>query len=119
MITTLMATDCQHGMIAATWDGFLCHHREQARHPRLGSQERCAAPSSLGHLHDRPARYLVLRRAGKVQEMSHGRIIETPRAHDATAARQAMLYELNETRDGILGKVRQEDGALWHIAAAK
>ena len=74
---------------------------------------------TLGHLHDRLARFMVLRRAGKVQEVSHGRIIETLRAHDAAAARQAMLDELNETRDAILERVMQEDGALWHIGAAK
>ncbi|MBC8252399.1 MAG: hypothetical protein H8E35_00025 [Ardenticatenia bacterium] len=71
------------------------------------------------HLHDRLAGYLVLRRAGKVQEVSHGRIIQTLRAHDAAAARQAMLDELNETREAILERVVQEDGALWHIGAAR
>ena len=74
---------------------------------------------TLGHLHDRLARFMVLRRAGKVQEVSHGRILETLRAHDAAAARQALLDELNETRDAILERVMQEDGALWHIGAAK
>ena len=73
----------------------------------------------MGHLHDRLAGYLVLRRAGKVQEVSHGRIIETLRAHDVAAARQVMLDELNESRDAILERVMQEDGALWHIGAAK
>ncbi len=73
----------------------------------------------MAHLHDWLAGFLVLRRAGKVQEVSHGRIIETRRAHDAAAARQAMLDELNETRDAILERVTREDGALWHIGAAK
>ena len=62
---------------------------------------------------------MVLRRAGKVQERSHGRIIETLRDRDEAAARQAMLDELNETRDAILERVMREDGALWHIGAAK
>jgi DNA-binding GntR family transcriptional regulator len=79
----------------------------------------CELAETLGHLHDRLARFMVLRRAGKVQEVSYGRIVETLRAHDVPAARQAMLDELNETRDAILERVMQEDGALWHIGAAK
>jgi DNA-binding GntR family transcriptional regulator len=73
----------------------------------------------MAHLHDWLAGYLVLRRAGKVQEVPYGRIIEALRAHDVAAARQLMLDELNETRDAILERAMQEDGALWHIGAAK
>jgi DNA-binding GntR family transcriptional regulator len=72
---------------------------------------------TLGHLHDRLARFMVLNRAGKTQEHTHARIVETLRARDVVAARQAMLDEIAETRETILDRVIQEDGASWHLGA--
>jgi len=72
---------------------------------------------TLGHLHDRLARFMVLRGAGKTQEHTHARIVEALRARDVAAARQAMLDEITETRDTILDRVIQADGASWHLGA--
>jgi hypothetical protein len=32
-----------------------------------------------------------------------------------SAARQAMLDEITESRDAILDRVMREDGASWHV----
>ena len=71
----------------------------------------------LGRLHDRLARFMVIRHAGQTMEFSHARIIEALRAHDAVAARQAMLDEIDETRGAILDRVIREEGAFWHVGA--
>jgi len=70
-----------------------------------------------GRLHDRLARFMVLRHAGKTMERTHARIIEALRACDVAAARQAMLDEINETRKAVLDHVIQEEGAFWHLGA--
>jgi DNA-binding GntR family transcriptional regulator len=71
----------------------------------------------LGHLHDRLARFMVLRGAGKSQEHTHKPIVEALRARDAEAARQAMRAEISETRDIILDRVIRAEGASWHLGA--
>jgi DNA-binding GntR family transcriptional regulator len=69
----------------------------------------------LGHLHDRMARFMVLCRVGKTLETRHARLIEALRTRDVEVARQAMLDEVNETRETILEHVIQEDGAFWRL----
>ena len=69
----------------------------------------------LGHLHDRLARFMVLRHAGETMQHSHTRIIEALRARDAVAARQAMYDELAETREILLDRVIQDQGDTWHL----
>jgi GntR family transcriptional regulator, rspAB operon transcriptional repressor len=69
----------------------------------------------VGRLHDRLARFMVLRGAGKTQEYTHAHIIEALRAHDVAAARTAMLGEITETRHAILDRVIQDEGASWHV----
>jgi DNA-binding GntR family transcriptional regulator len=69
----------------------------------------------LGRLHDRLARFMVLRGAGESQEHTHEDIIEALRARDVEAARRAMLAEITETRDIILDRVIRAEGATWHL----
>lgn len=71
----------------------------------------------LGHLHDRLARFMVLRGAGKSQEYTHADIIQALRAHDVEAARRAMLAEISATRDTILARVIRAEGSAWRLAA--
>lgn len=71
----------------------------------------------LGRLHDRLARFMVIRHAGATMHVNHHRIVEAMRARDAVAARQAMLDEVIETREAILDHVIREDGAAWHLGA--
>ncbi len=70
---------------------------------------------ALGRLHDRLARFMVLRHGGEHQIGSHGDIVTALRARDVEAARDAMLAEINETRDRILERVMDESGATWRI----
>ncbi len=70
---------------------------------------------ALGRLHDRLARFMVLRSGGQSQIDTHAHIIEALKAHDPAAARQAMLDEISESRDVILDRVIQQDGASWHV----
>lgn len=79
-----------------------------------GNQELAKA---LGHLHDRLARFMVLRRAGDTQEGTHLRLIKALRSRDSNSARQAMLEELTESHEAIVERVVQEDGALWQISS--
>ena len=69
----------------------------------------------LGHLHDRLARFMVLRHAGETMQHSHARIIEALSAGDVVAARQAMYDELAETRQILLDRVIQDQGDTWHL----
>ncbi len=77
-----------------------------------GNQE---LAETLGRLHDRLARFMVLRGAGKTQESTHAHIVEALRARDKAAAHQAMLDEIDQTRDAVLDRVIREDGASWHV----
>lgn len=79
-----------------------------------GNQELAKA---LGHLHDQLVRFMVLIRMGDTLEPRHGRIIGVLRSHDVAAARQTMLDEVNETRDAILERVIEEEGAFWRLGA--
>jgi GntR family transcriptional regulator, rspAB operon transcriptional repressor len=74
---------------------------------------------SLGRLHDRLARFIVMRHAGGTQHQTHARIVAGLRARDAESARQAMLDEINESRQAILDRVMQGEGAGWQITALK
>ncbi len=69
----------------------------------------------LGHVHDRLARFMVIRHAGATMHLTHARIVEALRAHDPQAARQAMLDEITETRERILERVIREEGAAWQL----
>jgi GntR family transcriptional regulator, rspAB operon transcriptional repressor len=69
----------------------------------------------VGHLHDRLARFMVVRRAGRTMKDSHARIVEALRSGDADAARGALLDELTDTREVVLDRVIQEQGQSWHL----
>jgi GntR family transcriptional regulator, rspAB operon transcriptional repressor len=73
----------------------------------------------LGHLHDRLARFMVMRHAGQTQPVSHGHIIDALRAHDVSAAKQAMRAEIDDSRNAILDRVMREEGAFWGIGINK
>jgi GntR family transcriptional regulator, rspAB operon transcriptional repressor len=77
-----------------------------------GNQELAA---ELARVHDRLARFMVMRHAGATQPHTHAHIQEALRAHDVAAARQAMLEEINETRDVLLDRVMQEEGSYWAL----
>lgn len=73
----------------------------------------------LGRLHDRLARFMVLRHAGGTQHETHAAIVAALRARDVPAARQAMIDEVTGSRQTILDRVMQGEGASWQITALK
>jgi len=74
---------------------------------------------TLGRLHDRLARFMVLRHGGQSQIETHARIVDALAAHDPQAARQAMLDEVIASRDITLERVMQQESASWQIGAYK
>jgi len=74
---------------------------------------------ALGRVHDRLARFMVMRHAGQTMEQSHARILEALRVRDVEVARAAMLDEIRETRDTVLDRVMQEEGAHWHLGTER
>jgi GntR family transcriptional regulator, rspAB operon transcriptional repressor len=79
-----------------------------------GNQELALA---LRTLHDRLARFMVLRRAGKSLEDIHARLIARLEAHDVSGARKAILEEVGESRQAIMDRIMQEEAAHWHVGA--
>lgn len=70
---------------------------------------------ALGRLHDRLIRFMVLCHSGETLEHRHALLIEALRTRDVEAARQAMLNEVNETREIILRRVIEEEEAFWRL----
>ncbi len=79
-----------------------------------GNQELALA---LRGLHDRLARFMVIRHAGKSLEEIHARLIDRLRAHDVPGARKAILDEVGESRRAIMDRIMQEEAAHWHVGA--
>jgi len=70
---------------------------------------------TLGHLHDRLIRFMVLCRTGKTLESRHALVIEALGTHDVETASQAILNEVNETRETIMECIIQEEGSFWRL----
>ncbi|MEA3342256.1 MAG: GntR family transcriptional regulator [Chloroflexota bacterium] len=70
---------------------------------------------TLGHLHDRLIRFMVMCRVGKTLGARHALVIEALRTRDVAAAHQAILTEVNETHDTILERVIQKEGDSWSL----
>jgi len=77
-----------------------------------GNQELALA---LRRLHDRLARFMVIRQAGKSLEKIHGALIDRLAAKDIDGARQAILEEVHNSRSAILGRIMREEAAHWHV----
>jgi DNA-binding GntR family transcriptional regulator len=69
----------------------------------------------VSRLHDRLARFMVMRRAGKSQEITHKRIIDALEVNDVESARQALLDDIDTSRDAIIDTIIQEDAAFSQI----
>ncbi len=70
---------------------------------------------TLGRLHDRLIRFMVLCRVAETLEQRHALIVEALRTHDIATARIAMLNEINETHGTIIERVIQKEGAFWQL----
>jgi len=69
----------------------------------------------VGSLHDRLARFMVMRRAGKTMEVTHERIIEALKSQDVENARQALLDDIDRAHEAILDSVMEGDANSWHL----
>lgn len=69
----------------------------------------------VGSLHDRLARFMVMRRAGKTMELTHEKIIEALRTQDVEAARQSLLDDIDRAHEAILDRIMEGDANSWHL----
>lgn len=69
----------------------------------------------VGSLHDRLARFMVMRRAGKTMEVTHSRIIEALKAQDVETARQALLDDIDRAHEAILDSVMEGGDSSWQL----
>ena len=51
----------------------------------------------IAHLHDRLARFMVLRHAGKSQQVSHGMIVDALQSHEVEVAKTALLDDIDSS----------------------
>jgi DNA-binding GntR family transcriptional regulator len=58
---------------------------------------------------------MVLRRAGKSQEVTHARIVDAIEASDVEVAQKALLDDIESARDAILDGVMEEEAGAWHL----
>jgi DNA-binding GntR family transcriptional regulator len=68
---------------------------------------------TLGRLHDRLLRFMILCRVGETLERRHSLVIEALRTRDVAAARQTILAEVKKTSETILERVIEEEGTFW------
>ena len=69
----------------------------------------------VGSLHDRLARFMVMRRAGKTMEITHEHIIEAMKTQNVETARQALLDDIDRAHEAILDSVMEGDANSWHL----
>ena len=66
-------------------------------------------------LHDRLARFMVMRRAGKSMEITHEKILGALRSQDVEAARHTLLDDIDRAHEAILDSVMESDANSWHL----
>ena len=69
----------------------------------------------IGRLHDRLARFMVLRHAGQSQEFTHARIVDALEKHDPEAAKRALLDDIEVAHDEIIDEIIEEKANSWHV----
>ena len=77
-----------------------------------GNQELALA---LRGLHDRLARFMVIRKAGQNLEDIHALLIDSLAAHDVARARKAIFEEVRNSRKAIIDRIMLEEAAHWHV----
>lgn len=77
-----------------------------------GNQE---LAETLKRLHERLARFLIFIQTGDEIENRHHRLVEALRAGDIESAKQAILDEVNETRQITLEHIIREDSDAWYV----
>lgn len=77
-----------------------------------GNQELALA---LRGLHDRLARFMVIRRAGHHLEDIHALLIDRLAAHDVAGSKKVILEEVRNSRLAIMDRIMQQEAAHWHV----
>jgi DNA-binding GntR family transcriptional regulator len=81
-----------------------------------GNQELALA---VRNLHDRLARFMVIRKAGADLENIHARLLDRLAVRDADGARKAIIEEVRASRIAIMDRVMQEDASNWHVGSGE
>ena len=74
---------------------------------------------TLRSLHDRLARFMVMRHGGQHLESTHARLVDRLAAHDAAGARDAILAEVRESRRAIMDRIMQQEAGSWHVGTGE
>jgi DNA-binding GntR family transcriptional regulator len=69
----------------------------------------------IGRLHDRLARFMVLRHAGESQEVTHARIVNALKNHDMDESRRTLLEDIDTSWDDIMDAILEDVAATWHL----
>lgn len=69
----------------------------------------------IGRLHDRLARFMVLRHAGESQEVTHARIVDALKNHDTDESRRTLLEDIDTSWDDIMDAILEDVAATWHL----
>jgi DNA-binding GntR family transcriptional regulator len=77
-----------------------------------GNQELALA---LRGIHDRLARFMVIRKAGEKLEDIHALLVDRLTARDVTGAIRAILDEVRNSRAAIMDRIMLEEAAFWHV----
>jgi GntR family transcriptional regulator, rspAB operon transcriptional repressor len=69
----------------------------------------------MGRIHDRLARFMVMRHGGATQMATHQRIVDALEAHDIAAAREYLIDDIERSHESILDKVMKEEANTWQV----
>jgi DNA-binding GntR family transcriptional regulator len=69
----------------------------------------------VGHIHDKLIRFMAMGHTDESVKQRHARIIEALRTRDPVTARNAIVEELDQTRQVTIERVIQEEGASWRL----
>lgn len=73
---------------------------------------------AVGQIHDRLARFMVIRKGGEILQAAHGQVIERLAEHDVAGARKAIQSEIRASSAAIIERVMQADAENWELGTA-
>jgi DNA-binding FadR family transcriptional regulator len=92
-----------------TEENYKCHYLVAKASGNLELAE------TLGSLLDKLGRFMVIRRAGKAQEITHARIIDALEQNNIEGAKKAMLEDIESSRDTIMDRIIEVTASSWHL----
>jgi DNA-binding GntR family transcriptional regulator len=73
----------------------------------------------IKNIHDRLARFMVIRHGGAEQVDTHARLIQRLKQKDADGACRAIQREMADTRETVLNRVLQNEAGHWVLGRAE